>query len=174
MPLAFSGRAANWLVNAYSLPFLSVHRVCATLHCSGLLIQKSLTMDKGINKLWRAWSRGHREPSVLYYLPASTSPVQLPQTRVRSPSVSLHEYKCLFNLSNLLSTSTQKSEKYLLWGGNSPRHEIIASKVLVIHGMALIALYLGDPNTTDFQIYPGALFFCSIGLESCNLNKWNE
>jgi len=55
-------------------------------------------------------------------------------------------------------TSTQKRETYLLRGRNSPSHKIIASKLLVIHGMILIALYLQDHNETDFQIYPGALF----------------
>lgn len=54
--------------------------------------------------------------------------------------------------------SVQKCEKYLLWGRNSPSHKIIASQLLVIHGMILIALYLRDHNETDFQIYPGSLF----------------
>lgn len=30
LPLALSNRAANWLVNANSFHFLSVHHVCAT------------------------------------------------------------------------------------------------------------------------------------------------
>lgn len=55
-------------------------------------------------------------------------------------------------------TSTQKCEKHLLWGRNSPSHKIIASKLLVIHGMILIVLYLKNHNETDFKIYPGAFF----------------
>lgn len=55
-------------------------------------------------------------------------------------------------------TSMQKCEKYLLWGRNSPSHKVIASKLLVIHGMILIALHLREHNETDLQIYPGALF----------------
>lgn len=157
MPLALSHRAANWLVNANSLHFLSVHHASVP-HCSAVVFSSRRAWP------WTTGSTsseepdlGDREPSGLRYLPVRRCPSSAASDKSKIALVSLHDYKCLFNLSNVLSISTQKPETYLLWGRNSPRHEIIASKVLVIHGMALIALYLGDRNTTDFQIYPGAL-----------------
>lgn len=164
MPSAHSNRAAHWLVNADSLHVLSAHYGCATLH--SVLFSSGEPGhgqgDQGVLESLVQGTQGALRP-LSPSCPDIPSPAASDRTKISL--VSFPAYKCLFNLSNLLSTSTQKPEKYLVWDGNSPRCEIIASQVLVIHGMALIALYLGDP----------VHFFCNTGLESIgNLNKWNE
>lgn len=61
-------------------------------------------------------------------------------------------------------------ERYLFHAENLPSHKIIASKLLVIHDMILIALYLGEHNETGFRIYPGALLL-QYWIGSCDLHK---